>query len=1261
MAYDPEDLGAQCYQCVLKSKRVGGPVPPEIHGKETVAVINDVPSQKDCDENRPLTDGGGMEFTRTLQNCGEHRKNVAIFNAIPCRPPENDFDKLMLQWQRQNKKLIAAGQDPLPSPIECCRPRLMQEIAPYQNLVTLGKVAYKAVTGSSAAILEMRGGPIEGRLDEGHFTFKPAETPGQTVTGHWPIKLMPTIHPGMVIRARRWTKAFNTDIARAFRFFKDRLNWAKPWMRFTPTPDEIRKFLWSTDQFAYDTETTVEDATVARLKCITVSTGDGGICIPFYSIESNSSVYRDDELEEIKGILRQWFTDPNILKTGWNSGGFDVHIIENHLGVTPTPMLDGILLHRLVESELPHRLGYVGSVYLDVTAWKAAHTAKEARSDMELWTYGITDTIVTHRVIEILASAVEAKEQVHLVEKDHKIQQMCSGMKHVGMWVDREQRIKEAVRVQADIIKFRQAALRASGKPDLNLNSTYKLRDLLFSDWDLAPSEYTKTGDPSTSDDAMRLIRSQNLSNPQVTAFIDALRMFRRASKEYGTYIARMIPYGQSVDDVNLEWFDEDEEDPEVARGLIMRDGRVHPNYLAHGTTCVTPETWVLTSNGPQQIGRISGFGPEGSDIPATNLSLHNGDQLNVASHQIHPKPAECLSVQTVLGFDVTGPAHHRIQVAQKSVFSCQGKGNKNVLVEPDWAWKRMDEVTDADYVRVPYGMNCWSPKVATFPEFDTTPPRTNAVKINLPTKVSLELCEFAGAYNADGSLHDANGSFSIRLTCRTDPARRQRLAAIATGLFGEEAVRESSDGVAVTSVALAPWVEAAGLMRGGANKRIPDWILESPKEYVIAYLRGLSIDSSMSLHDGVTPRWRFSNYEGLTREVQILLLNLGIPASRRYVGSKHRPNSWEIMVQGSTDVEILCGFLGLTPPAPIREVAGPRPKYIRREKNLWLRVKAVSSAGIRSLRDVTIPNGAAFWSNGVVSHNSGRLSSSNPNSQNFPKHLRGMVKAAPGHILVGADADQLELRIISSIAQIPIYLEAFAKGDDPHSHTAAMMFGEHFTKLEKKSTQWKNLRTLAKGIKYASFYGSGDETVHGIVTSAENEKGELLFPDLTLKQLRTIRRKWLNAIPQLPAWWDACLDYYRRHGCMRDPVWGRRRDFLDGEKFNEIVNFGPQSSGAHIIHEATFRILQEIPFEKWGKGTGLINQCHDALVFEVPYDHDQYTGEDSQYGWCKKGCNCTASMVANLIKREMNVAVPGLPGVMFAAKPDIAMRWSEV
>jgi DNA polymerase I-like protein with 3'-5' exonuclease and polymerase domains len=262
-------------------------------------------------------------------------------------------------------------------------------------------------------------------------------------------------------------------------------------------------------------------------------------------------------------------------------------------------------------------------------------------------------------------------------------------------------------------------------------------------------------------------------------------------------------------------------------------------------------------------------------------------------------------------------------------------------------------------------------------------------------------------------------------------------------------------------------------------------------------------------------------------------------------------------------------------------------------------------------------------------------------NCQNWPKHLRKLIIPAPGNVIVGADADQLELRIITAIAQIQIYLEAFADKKDPHAMTASLMFGRAFDQLEPKSDQWSKLRTIAKGIKYASFYGSGDETVHGLVTSAEDENGNLMYPDLSVREVATLKRNWLKGIPELPKWWDATVESFRKDGYIRDPVWGRQRDFLDGEAFNEIVNHPIQSAGAHIIHESTFDLLQDIPFNKWGPNTGLISQVHDALYVECP---------ESEAAW-----------VEGMLKKHMNRAVYGLDGVEFAAKPKTGKTWADV
>ena len=1154
-AYDPEKLGARCDLCVLRTMRVGQPVGPELRsGSPIGSIVAEAPGEKEVEFGRPLVGQSGVELNESLKSVGATRQEFDLHNAIACRPPDNELDRVMLKWQRGNKKREKEGLEPLPSPIECCRPRLVAELDGSSKVLALGKTALVSLTRGNASILEVRGGPVEGHLlPDGSYVagVQPSDAPA----GTRPLRILPTLHPAFVVRARRWTRAFRSDLSRAHRWFTTgALGWVEPQVTYNPTPDELSRFLARTDiDYVVDLETTVDDPTVADLRTVGIGHEFAAVVCTLESIETGASAYTAADDQRVREILKEFFADPARLKIGHNAGYFDQMVVKQHFGVEMSPLVDTILLHRVVESELPHKLAYVGSVYTDVTAWKAAHTATEAQSDRELAHYNAVDCVVTARAAVKLADAAYLRNQMSVVRRDHAVQRMCVGLHENGLFVDRAARDRVAAELLAKIADYRRQAQAACGVPDLNPNSVPQLRTLLFEDWKLPPVDYTKLGDPSTNDESIRAMRSANRDDLKIVGFLDALRKYRKVAKEYGTYVRRLVPAGQPLD--GLAFKDEDEEEA-AERGLIMADGRVRPDYNAHGTTCVTPETWVLTCDGPRQIGRAAEFGPEGSEVESTGLALHDGDGLNGVTALIHPKPARCLRVKAALGIEVTGPAHHRIQVApDRADFSRQRSDGAWEMVEPTWEWCRMDQLGPGAYVRVPIGMNVWG-SGAALPQVPPRPRATNSIEVRIPDTATPELARFVGLYNADGSIHDANGSFSIRITNRTRPDAREQALDLARGLFGDAAVRADSDGVHVTSIALAEWAQAIGLGRGGVNKRAPDWVLASPREIVCEYLQGLSADSSLALQDGITPRWRFSNYESLAREVQVLLLNLGIPSSLRFVGSRARPNSWEVMVSGIDDVQAVCAITGQVMPPPVRFVEGQRrPKYIRRGNTLWLRVQMVEDAGVRPLRDVTVRKTHAFWSNGVVSHNSGRLSSSNPNAQNWPKHLRKLIVAQPGHAIVGADADQLELRIIVAIAQIAVYLEAFAAGKDPHAMTASLMFGRKFDELVPKSEMWDRLRKIAKSIKYASFYGSGDETVHGLVTSAEDDEGNLIYGDLTLREVSMLKRNWLKGIPELPRWWEDTMDEYRSLGHVVDPVWGRRRDFLDGEAFNEIVN----------------------------------------------------------------------------------------------------------
>ncbi|RMF15894.1 MAG: DNA polymerase I, partial [Candidatus Dadabacteria bacterium] len=76
-----------------------------------------------------------------------------------------------------------------------------------------------------------------------------------------------------------------------------------------------------------------------------------------------------------------------------------------------------------------------------------------------------------------------------------------------------------------------------------------------------------------------------------------------------------------------------------------------------------------------------------------------------------------------------------------------------------------------------------------------------------------------------------------------------------------------------------------------------------------------------------------------------------------------------------------------------------------------------------------------------------GRLSCTDPNLQNIPvrdewgRRLRAAFVAEPGHLFVGADYSQIELRILAHYSEDPGLIEAFRTGQDIHSRTAAELF----------------------------------------------------------------------------------------------------------------------------------------------------------------------------------------------------------------------------
>src|SRR5690606_35375968 len=94
-----------------------------------------------------------------------------------------------------------------------------------------------------------------------------------------------------------------------------------------------------------------------------------------------------------------------------------------------------------------------------------------------------------------------------------------------------------------------------------------------------------------------------------------------------------------------------------------------------------------------------------------------------------------------------------------------------------------------------------------------------------------------------------------------------------------------------------------------------------------------------------------------------------------------------------------------------------------------------------------------------------GRLSSINPNLQNIPvrtsvgREIRSAFVPADGCRFVSCDYSQVELRLLAHVSGEPKLTEAFTRGDDVHTHTAAEVAGIEPAEVSRE------LRNAAKAI----------------------------------------------------------------------------------------------------------------------------------------------------------------------------------------------------
>ncbi len=227
-----------------------------------------------------------------------------------------------------------------------------------------------------------------------------------------------------------------------------------------------------------------------------------------------------------------------------------------------------------------------------------------------------------------------------------------------------------------------------------------------------------------------------------------------------------------------------------------------------------------------------------------------------------------------------------------------------------------------------------------------------------------------------------------------------------------------------------------------------------------------------------------------------------------------------------------------------------------------------------------------------------GRLSSSNPNLQNIPirtelgREIRKAFVADAGKLLIAADYSQFELRIAASIAEDPKMMEAFKKGADIHTETAAAIWD-----IEPDQVSFEQ-RRAAKAINFGILYGMGANSLAANAGLSREEASNFI-------------KKYLDVYKGLKGYMEQSKAQARSLGYV-ETLFGRRRflpdinsgvPYLRAEAERMAINMPIQGTQADIIKLAMLKLHERIAAE-YGLGPDadvkMLLQVHDELVFEV-------------------------------------------------------------
>lgn len=275
--------------------------------------------------------------------------------------------------------------------------------------------------------------------------------------------------------------------------------------------------------------------------------------------------------------------------------------------------------------------------------------------------------------------------------------------------------------------------------------------------------------------------------------------------------------------------------------------------------------------------------------------------------------------------------------------------------------------------------------------------------------------------------------------------------------------------------------------------------------------------------------------------------------------------------------------------------------------------ITQVRPVGVKGVYDLSIKDCPQYIGNGILNHNS-----KEPNMQQIPKtsvdpNIKKQLIAEPGTLYFVMDYSQAELRIMAHLSGDETYLEAFAKGQDPHLAIAAQKYGVSYDEAHAIYSNeehpdykiWKTRRKQAKQIVFGLIYGIQAKLLS--VKLSDPKSGLIVTPE----EAQQMQDEFFEQHPKIKKYMAKQERVLRKQGYIISLFGTKRRlpevysdDNAEAAYAIRLaVNFPCQSAASHMTQFGCILVY-------W-----MIKQGHYPFMKEVATVHDAaYYNIDPSY-----------------------------------------------